>query len=34
MTEIYLIISPTTHNGDDTPQNFKTILQAAFVIRK
>jgi len=28
MTEIYLTISFSTHNGDDTPQNYEPLLFA------
>jgi len=27
MTEIYLTISPSTHNGDDTPQKYHFTLR-------
>ena len=30
MTEIYLTISLSTHNGDDTPQNNDTIFPSDY----
>jgi len=27
MTDIYLTISLSTHNGDDTPQNYERLKQ-------
>jgi len=34
MTEIYLTISLSTHNGDDTPQNSLSLLADSLPMKK